>query len=191
MTTTPTPTGFLYLRDLIQEAANLWTRLDRWMQQEGSTRPIAILRIVAVGILWTKWGHVGALHRVYPDVELSLFAVAFYVFSGLLLIGYKTRTAAILCAILLFYGFHILGVERGDRDLWVHHHTNLLKYLFWLLALTPCGRSFSVDRMLEVRAARMAGAEPRPETAPLIGQRLIAIHESICKIFSRLSGQRW
>lgn len=160
---------------LIQRANGLFGRAQNWALQEGSTRPIAVLRILAVGILWTKWGHVGALHRVYPDAELLLLAVGFYAFSGLLLIGYQTRAAAVLCALLLFYGYHVLGVEGGERRLWVHHHTNLLKYLFWLLALTPCGRSFSLDRILEVRAAAKAGVEPRPEKAPLWGQRLIAV----------------
>ena len=43
------------------------------------------------------------------------------------------------------------------------------------LAMTPCGRSFSVDRWLELRRARARGLDPPEEEGPLWGVWLFAI----------------
>ena len=53
-----------------------------------------------------------------------------------------------------------------------------------LLALTPCGRSLSVDRWLAMRAAERRGEAPPPELGPLYGQRLLAMQVSAVSLFA-------
>lgn len=150
-------------------------RASEWALRDASTRPVALLRILAVFLVWSKWGHVGALYAVYPDPEGIVMALLFFGASVSMLLGFQTRISTLVLALVLGYGFHILGVEEGDRGPWVHHHTALLKTLVWLLVLTPCGRSLSIDRLLELRRADRSKVPARPELAPIWGQRLIAL----------------
>lgn len=154
---------------------SLAVRASEWALRDASTRPIALLRLLTVCLVWAKWGKVGAIYAVYPDPEGLAMAVLFFGSSVSMLLGFQTRLSTLLLALVLGYGYHILGVEEGDRGPWVHHHTTLLKTLVWLLVLTPCGRSLSVDRLLELRRADKCGKPARDEVAPIWGQRLVAL----------------
>jgi hypothetical protein len=147
----------------------------RWVLAEGSTRPLALMRVLAVIVLWAKWGRLGALPARAMDVPSTGLSVLFFAFTILMFVGYRTRLFTALTAALVLYGYHGLGVIGGARGTWVHHHTDLLKFFVVLLALTPCGRSLSVDRWLELRRAAAEGRRARPEWGPLWGQRLIAL----------------
>jgi hypothetical protein len=157
---------------------------------EGSTRPVALLRIATVLLIWTKWGAVGALFVHFPDPEQLAMGAVFYVVTGLMLVGFHARLSTFLTAVLIGYGYHVLGLEGGDRS-WVHHHTSLLKHVTWLLVLTPCGRSLSVDRLLAVRRARREGTPPPPERAPLWGQRLIALQAASVYFWATMAKLTW
>jgi hypothetical protein len=67
---------------------------------------------------------------------------------------------------------------QGGHEPWTHHHTFLLTVAPILLAFTPSGGSYSVDRWFAVRRARRLGVAPAPERGPSWGLGLIALQLS-------------
>lgn len=146
----------------------------RWaLGSEGSTRPAALLRIALALVLWARFAGELALYRVRSGSELAL-ALVFFAGSALMLVGLWARVATAVTAaamVVLFYGFGLHGGRIG----WIHHHTYLLMWATILCALTPCGRSLSVDRWRALRRADAGGPAAAPEHANLWGMRLCAL----------------
>jgi len=137
--------------------------------REGSTRSLGLLRIGVVLLLWARWGE-GLMLAETPSVGLSL---AFFVATTCLLIGVWTRaaavaTAAVMLVVYLWFGVHLRRVE------WIHHHHYLLVSASCVLALTPCGRSFSLDRW----------RSGLPERGPLWALRLFTIQLAAVYLWS-------
>jgi hypothetical protein len=80
----------------------------------------------------------------------------------------------------MYYWF---GLELG-REPWTHHHTYVLAAGTFLCALTPCGRSYSLDRWLALRRAERAGRPAPPERGNLWGLRLIALQLSLIYLYT-------
>jgi hypothetical protein len=163
---------------------SLLERVDRAIAPEGSTRALGLLRILLVLVLWSRWANEVLLMRDLAAPRLAL-SVAFFLCTSWLLIGLWTRaaaiaTAAVVCGIV--FGFGRMG---GVED-WTHHHTTLLAYASVGLALTPCGRSFSLDRWREVRASERAGRPPPPERGSLFGATLLGALVSTVYFWSAL-----
>jgi hypothetical protein len=153
-------------------------RLYRYLLlTEASTRSSALLRIGIVALLWCKWGGDFLLFLDKPT-DQRWIGFSFYVSTFLMFFGIATRvsalwTAATMLAIYYWMGFHD-GVEP-----YTHHHTGLLCVATALIALTPCGVSWSFDRWLAVRRASRRGEAPPPERAPVWGLRLVALQVSV------------
>lgn len=149
-------------------------RLQAWaLDSEGSTRPAALLRVALALVLWARFADELAPYRVRNPEELAL-GLTFFAGSTLMLLGLWTRIATATTAatlVALFYGF---GLHLGRLG-WIHHHTYLLMWATILCALTPCGRSLSVDRWRALRRAERDGTPPAPERANLWGMRLCAL----------------
>lgn len=158
----------------LRRLARAPARAYAWaLRSEGSTRPAALLRIALALTLWARFAAEVAPFRARTGVEAAI-GVAFYAASTLLLLGLHTRLAAVLCAgsvAAIYYG---LGLSLGHTGL-VHHHTYLLVVLSVLVALTPCGRSLSLDRWRALRRAAAGGRAPAPERANLWGMRLVGL----------------
>ena len=77
-----------------------------------------------------------------------------------------------------------ISATQLGREPWTHHHTYLLAVAALLIALTPCGRSYSVDRYLAVMRAGHAGLPPPAERGNLWGLRLIVVQLSVLYFFS-------
>lgn len=166
----------------------------RILTHETSTRGAGLLRIGLACVLWARWAdELLPLRRiVHPSVS-----VLFFVATTCLFVGLASRWAAALCGILEMILVHGYGIAGGHEP-WTHHHTTLLAHLPLLLALTSCGRSYSVDRWLALRRAQRTGALPPEERGPSYGLRLIALQISVLYFFSSydklnpgwLSGER-
>jgi hypothetical protein len=74
---------------------------------------------------------------------------------------------------------------------WKHHHTFLLVMSTLFIALTPCGRSYSLDRWLALRRALKSGLPSPPEIGNLWGLRLIAIQLSMVYFWTAYEKLYW
>ncbi len=149
------------------------TLYDWFVLPEGSTRSLALLRIGIVALIWCRWASAMVLVRM-PGLGQSVFALAFFLATGLMLVGLWTRFSAAATALVMVVIYYYFGIYQG-LDGWAKHHTCLLMMSAVLIALTPCGRSLSMDRFLAIRrAARSGGAIP-DERGELWGLRLIQV----------------
>ena len=145
-------------------------RLEALLAREGSTRAVALVRIGIATLLLAEWA---AEARLLEDARpvAALVHVAFYATTIAMLLGLWSRAAALATAIL---GGILIGNPLGLLTAGLgHHHTYLLVYVAALLALTPCGLSYSWDRLRAVRRAESAGLPPPPERGPLWGVALV------------------
>lgn len=160
------------------EVKGLLARLVAFfLLDEGSTRPVALIRLGLVPLLWSKWGGDFLLYLDKP-LHQQLVGLSFYLSTPLLFFGVWTRFAAAWAGLTLLAIYYWIGHVDGVEP-YVHHHTGLLALATALLALTPCGRSLSFDRWFALRRARGRGGAAPPEHAPLWGQRLLALQVSV------------
>lgn len=139
-------------------------RLRAWaVEYPGSTRGVASMRI---GLTLLAWGELG--EAVQPHKTSPLLSVFFYASSFLSLVGYRAAWTTFAAGV----AYMLVLVFVPNQML---HHTYLLAVSTMLLALTPCGRSLSIDRLLAVRRARAAGAPLPEEHGNLWALRLIAL----------------
>jgi uncharacterized membrane protein YphA (DoxX/SURF4 family) len=151
-----------------------WQRIRAWaLENEGSTRSSAILRIVIIACVWTAWGDRFAFFSA-PSWSSAVLSLAFYGSTLLAFIGLWTRPACAVAAALAAYGYFYLGQTQLYAG-WTNHFMKLLTISTCLLPFIPAGRSYSVDRWLAVRRAARAGREPPAERGDLWGLRLMAI----------------
>lgn len=138
--------------------------MTQWLAREASTRSAALLRVALVLLLWTRFAAELTLVAT-PSVPLSL---AFFAATTCLLLGLWTRLSAPATAIVTLVLYFWFGVHRGHTA-WIHHHHYLLVSAACICALTPCGRSFALDRR------RRRGREPGPERGPVWALRLYTL----------------
>lgn len=148
--------------------------IDRTVLFEGSTRPAALMRI---GLVWIAWARYAEDLSFWRQVEWDFFVVgaSFFVSTTLMLLGVWSRFATAWAGATMLLGtYAYLGFQRGVEP-WTHHHTYLLSVATCLLALTPCGRSYSWDRWRAVMRSEREGVSVPPERGALWAQRLIAL----------------
>jgi len=141
---------------------------------EGSTRPVSLLRIAIALLMWSRY----AGHTAHPALahtpDIIALNVLFWVSTTAMLLGFQSRWAAGLAGVAGLAQFYWQGLHLGVEALHVHH-VYTLGITAALLAATPCGGSFSVDRWLALRRAESRGEAAPPEWGPLWGQRIIAV----------------
>ncbi len=155
----------------------------------GSTRALALVRIGVVVLLWSRLALNHAWFNALPDRRLLAMYVVFYVASLLMFVGLWTRAAmgalAVFATVELFYDARVLHladvVSEGEWQ------------VIALLALTPAGRSLSVDRWIALRRAEKRGEEPPSEYGPLWGQWLLLVHLSALYFYAAMdkTGSDW
>lgn len=160
------------------ELRNIAARFDAWGPCfAGSTRAAALMRIALAVIAIARFGGEIGLHQAQNPIAL-LFAALFFPFVAMMFLGYLSRLACLGTglSVLTLYIAGPLTQTAG----WAHHHVYLLAVACLLLALTDCGRSYSIDRLRALNAARRAQPmqEDPPEYGALLGQRLIALQLS-------------
>ena len=141
------------------------------------------MRMLFAMLLWTRYGQTQLWVRRFAHTDELLLSVLFFVSSTLMFVGLWSRFSTFLAgfsAFVMYYGLGVMGGESG----FVHHHTYLLNVCTLFLAGTDCGRSFSVDRWLSLRAARKANLPAPAEHGVLWGSRLIAAQMSVVYLYS-------
>ena len=158
-------------------------RFADWaVNSEGSSRSSALIRIGIAMLFWSRWAGELLLYMHQSAIGLVLSA-NFFVATLLLFIGYRSRAAAVWAGAVGLAMFYYFGHELG-REPWTHHHTYLLAVAALLLALTPCGRSYSLDRYLAVMRAGREGLPAPVERGNLWGLRLIVVQLTVLYFFS-------
>jgi hypothetical protein len=143
---------------------------------EGSTRPVALLRIAFPLLVYAEYADQLLLLR---DERLVVRAIGLMVLASatMMLVGWKSRLATAWTAFSLSTLF--VGVGRYyDREYFTHHHSFLLLLSVWILALTPCGASYSIDRWRAVKRAAEEGKPAPAERGALWAQRLLCVNLS-------------
>lgn len=166
-----------------------WRRLARsftdWaVNSYGSSRSSGLIRIGLALLFWSRWAGELLLYMNQSVVGLIL-SLNFFAATTFLLIGYKSRAAALWTGAVGFVIYYYFGHALG-REPWTHHHTYLLAIAALLLTLTPCERSYSLDRYLSVARARRRRQAPPPERGNLWGLRLIVLQLSVLYFFAAL-----
>ncbi|WP_292122409.1 HTTM domain-containing protein [Mesorhizobium sp.] len=149
---------------------------------EGSSRSSALIRIGLAMLFWSRWAGELLLYRDQSPAGLFL-AANFFLATTQLFIGYHSRLAAVWTGSVGLAMYYYFGFELG-REPWTHHHAYLLAVAALLIALTPCDRSYSLDRYLAVVRAERAGVPPPVERGNLWGLRLIVVQLSVLYFFA-------
>lgn len=131
--------------------------------QDVSSRSLGLLRVFAALSIWVEFASPWVMHRMDDLFGTWALALLVLVPAWFVIFGLGTRVAAIIMAsafagLHLYYGVH-LGIEKliyPVREFQVAV----------LLALTPCNRSLSVDRILALRRARREQRPTPPERVP-------------------------
>lgn len=163
---------------------------------EGSTRSAALLRIALALIVWSRFADEIAFFQATEPGQI-LFGSCVLALAGSVLVGFHTRLSLWFLALLLAFGYVVFGAALGVPG-WYHHHVYLLVAAAALLALTPCDRSYSLDRYRALLRAEALGESPPAEHGRLWGLRLIGLQLSAVYFWAAwdktdwafLSGQR-
>ncbi|WP_292227853.1 HTTM domain-containing protein [Mesorhizobium sp.] len=158
-------------------------RLAAWAAgTEGSSRSSALIRIGLAMLFWSRWAGDLLLYRDQSPAGLFL-AANFFLATALLFVGYHSRAAAVWTGSVGLAMYYYFGFELG-REPWTHHHAYLLAVAALLIALTPCDRSYSLDRYLAVVRAERAGVPLPAERGNPWGLRLIVVQLSVLYFFA-------
>jgi hypothetical protein len=102
-----------------------------------------------------------------PDV-LFAYWIALLVFAFLFTIGFCTRISSVI--------LWILFLSFNNRDqLILNGGDGLMRCTLFILLLSPCGKSCSVDRMIAIARGKDPGGDPAP--VELWTQRLLQMQQ--------------
>jgi hypothetical protein len=147
--------------------------LDWRRDFEGSTRAVGLLRIGLALVIWSRFVRELALFSV-AEVPHLILSTYFFSFTTLMLVGLYTRIAVPMVALTLAV-MYFVGGHSSIVPTWNAHHIYLLVAATAFLALTPCDRSYSVDRHRAIRHAERSGLPIPEERGHLWGQGLIVL----------------
>ena len=158
--------------------------IDWALHTNASTRSSALIRVGLAAILWTRFA-AELRPDFYAGERYMVLSVAFFGFTPLMFIGLFSRAATLGAGVTALSMYYYFGHELG-REPWTHHHVYLLGFATLLCGLSPCGRSYSLDRWRSVRRARRFGTPAPREVGNVWALRLIALQLSALYLFSAL-----
>ncbi len=161
----------------IDRLARPWRALERRIDHEGNTRAVALMRIGMAALAWSEYARFFRGHVDMNGTRIAL-GLCFYLSSTSMFVGLFSRLSTLLTGAVLSVAYFALGYH-GYKDEFLHHHTYAMNTLITLLALTPCGRSYSLDRWLSVRRAIARGQEPPAESGPLWAVPLLSLQVAV------------
>jgi hypothetical protein len=127
----------------------------RWgADAQGSTRPLGLMRIAIATIVFVRFANEVSLYQG-DSLSFVLLGLAFFGLTSMMLVGFKAQAACTGVAITLMTMHFYMGKVHGYPG-WSSHHIYILVVSVCLLALSPCGRSFSWDRYRALAQARDA-----------------------------------
>jgi uncharacterized membrane protein YphA (DoxX/SURF4 family) len=154
----------------------------------GSTRGVGLLRFFWGLILWVRWGQ-----ELLPFRSLNwehwLLGALFFLGTSGMVIGLFSRAACLLTGLTTLYMVFVVGHKMGMES-WGHHHTTFLAVVSFLLAFTPCGKSFSADRWLRILRCGSRGTPWPQEWGNLWAVRLIGLQLSAIYFWGAIDKSR-
>jgi hypothetical protein len=162
----------------------------RWaVDTEGSSRSSALIRIGLALLVWTRFSEELILYK-HLSWEGLAFSASYFLWTTMMLVGAASRLSALAVGAHVFFLYFYGGYLQGNEP-WTHHHIYLLAMASCLCALTPCGRSYSLDRWLAVRRAERAGVAAPAERGNLLGLRLIALQLCVMYFWTAYDKAHW
>jgi hypothetical protein len=166
------------------------TRFAQWaVGTEGSSRSSALIRIGLVLLIWSRYAGLLLLYKDMSPSGLTL-SIGFFLFTAMMFLGLWSRFSTAGTAIVLLLMYYYFGFEL-NRQAWTHHHNYLLLIATCLTVLTPCDRSYSLDRWLSLKRSEKAGTAPPPERGNLWGLHLIALQLSLIYFWTAADKTNW
>jgi len=161
----------------------------RWgADAQGSTRPLGLMRIAIATIVFVRFANEVSLYQG-DSLSFVLLGLAFFGLTSMMLVGFKAQASCAGVAITLMTMHFYMGKVHGYPG-WSSHHIYILVVSVCLLALSPCGRSFSWDRYRALAQARDARDIP-PEHGDLWPQRLIALQLAALYFWAAVDKTNW
>jgi len=106
-----------------------------------------------------------------------VLSVFFFVGTTGMVLGLFSRLSSLIAGITTMGMVFVVGHQMGVEP-WTHHHTTFLAVVTLVLAFTPCGQSFSLDRWLAVRQAEQHGRPWPVEQGNVWAVRLVGLQLS-------------
>ena len=154
-----------------------------------STRSVGLLRFFWGLILWARWAD-----ELLPFRRLEwshwILSVVFFLGTTGMVIGLFSRLSCLVAGVTTLAMVFVLGHQMGNEP-WTHHHTTFLAVVTFILAFTPCGRSFSVDRWLAIGRAERLGRSWPEELGNVWAVRLIGLQLSAIYFWGAIDKARW
>lgn len=153
--------------------------MNAWLfHTEASSRSSALIRICLPFLLWSRFAADFLPMRHPFDPAWWAVAASFYLSTTLMCLGIASRGTTAWAGLTVLLGLRYgLGYAVGHEP-YTHHHVHVLGLATTLLALTPCGASYSVDRWLH---------PGRPERGNVWGLRLIVVLLTTVYLFGTLT----
>lgn len=168
---------------VVYETESALQRFADWaVGSVGSSRSSALIRICLGFLIWNRFAY-DQLPYKHELGWQTAFSLLFFAATTLMILGVYSRLSTFVAGAATFSFYFYFGLVL-DHEPYTHHHTYWLGIATVLCALTPCGRSFSIDRWFAVRQARRRGQEPPPEAGNLWGLRLIVIQLTMMYFWS-------
>jgi hypothetical protein len=175
--------------NLIAMASARMADFLRWgADAQGSTRPLGLMRIAIATIVFVRFANEVSLYQG-DSLSFVLLGVVFFGLTSMMLVGCKAQASCAGVAVTLMTMHFYMGKIHGYPG-WSSHHIYILVVSVSLLALSPCGRSFSWDRYRALAQARDADGVP-PEYGELWPQRLIALQLAALYFWAAVDKTNW
>ena len=155
---------------------------------QGSTRPLGLMRIAIATIVFVRFANEVSLYQG-DSLSFVLLGLVFFGLTSMMLVGFKAQASCAGVALTLMTMHFYMGKVHGYPG-WSSHHIYILVVSVSLLALSPCGRSFSWDRYRALAQAQDAHDIP-PEHGDLWPQRLIALQLAALYFWAAVDKTNW
>ena len=121
--------------------------VKRNLNIDASTRSSAVLRIGLVFLAWSCFADQLIIYRTFQSPDWFLLGLMFFIFSGMLCIGWRTKFSNVGLALVLNVMVFYLGVKDNYFTFRTYPATLIAMSLTWLCFL-PSGKSFSLDTFI-------------------------------------------
>lgn len=143
----------------------------------GPTRMVSLMRISLALIAWARFGQEAGLYGSH-DRFSTVLAIAFFLSSTAMAVGWYARWSTLVTGLLELYLFYGQGVYWGHQH-YSYHHILALATATTLLSLTPCGGTYSIDRYLDTERRRAQGEPYAEDDGDSWATYLIALQVSV------------
>ena len=121
--------------------------IKRNLNIKASTRSSAILRIGLVILAWSLFADRLIIFRTFQSPDWFILGILFFIFSGMLCIGWRTKFSNVGLALTLNVMVFYLGV-RDNYSPFTSFPGGLIAMSIAWLCFLPSGKSFSLDRYI-------------------------------------------